>query len=117
MSAKSLPSLQVSPATEPLALPGPPQSVSVHVEGPRASIHFAAPSERSANVLAYVISVDPDGRKQTFTGRRLITLEGTHVTFVTLDGLTSGKHYRFGVAAVNPTGEGPQIWADEKPTP
>jgi hypothetical protein len=68
-------------------------------------------------VLAYVITIDPDGSKQTFTGRRLITLEGTHQTFVSLDGLTPGKHYRFGVAAVNPSGEGEQTWAEEKREP
>jgi len=68
-------------------------------------------------VLAYTITIDPDGRKQTFTGRRLITLEGAHVTFVSLDGLTPGKHYRFGVAAVNAAGEGEPTWAEEKPAP
>jgi Fibronectin type III domain len=114
-SAKSLPSLPVGPAYEPL--PGTPQSVSVRVEGTRASIHFAAPKENGTHILAYVVSVDPDGRKETFTGRRLITLEGAHVTFVTLDRLVPGKHYRFGVAAVNATGEGNQTWAEERLEP
>lgn len=116
-SAESLPSLPIHAATQPLALPGPPQSVSVRIDGSRASIHFAAPKEPGTGVLAYVITIDPDDRKQTFTGRRLITLEGAHVTFVSLDGLTPGKYYRFGVAAVNPSGEGEQTWAEDKREP
>ena len=115
--AESLSSLPIHAATQPLALPGPPQSVSVRIDGSRASIHFAAPKEPGTGVLAYVITIDPDDRKQTFTGRRLITLEGAHVTFVSLDGLTPGKHYRFGVAAVNPSGEGEQTWAEDKREP
>jgi hypothetical protein len=114
-SPDSLPSFPVAAPTEPTKAPGPPQSVSVHVQGTRASIHFGAPKERDVHALAYVVHVDPDNRAETFTGRRLITLEGTHVTFVTLDGLTPGKHYRFGVAAVNPAGEGEITWAEERP--
>jgi hypothetical protein len=114
-SPDSLPSLPVAAPTEPTKVPGPPQSVSVRVQGTRASIHFGAPKDRDAHVLAYVVHVDPDNRAETSTGRRLITLEGTHVTFVTLDGLTPGKHYRFGVAAVNPAGEGEITWAEERP--
>jgi hypothetical protein len=113
-SPDSLPSLPVGASAEPAKAPGPPQSVSVRLEDTRASIHFGAPKEHDAHVLAYVVHVDPDNRAQTFTGRRLITLEGTHVTFVTLDGLTPGKHYRFGVAAVNPAGEGEITWAEER---
>ncbi len=114
-SADSLPSRQVQPAVD--ALPGAPQSVSVRIQGTRASIHFAAPKENGEHVLAYIVSIDPGSRKETFTGRRLITLEGAHVTFVTLDGLEQGKKYRFAVSAVNPAGEGPQTWAEEKITP
>lgn len=110
-SPRSLPSLPGESMNEPL--PGPPQSVLVHVEGTRASIHFAAPKANGAHVLAYMVSIDPDGRKQTFTGRRLITLEGAHVTFVSLDGLESGKRYRFGVSAVGPAGQGPQTFAEQ----
>ncbi|HEY4381868.1 MAG TPA: hypothetical protein VGN01_16080 [Acidobacteriaceae bacterium] len=111
-SPDSLPSLPIPATSEPLPLPGPPQSVSVRVEGARASIHFAAPKEHGAGVLAYVVTIDPDGKKETFTGRRLITLEGAHVTFVSIDGLTPGKHYRFGVSTINPTGEGEPAWVD-----
>ena len=113
-SPDSLPSFPVTAPAEPAKAPGLPQSVSVRVQGTRASIHFGAPTEREAHVLAYVVHVDPDNRTETFTGRRLITLEGRHVTFVTLDGLTPGKHYRFGVAAVNPAGEGETVWAEER---
>ena len=113
-SPDSLPSFPVTAPAEPAKAPGPPQSVSVRLQGTRASIHFGAPKERESHVLAYVVHVDPDNRAETFTGRRLITLEGTHVTFVTLDGLTPGKHYRFGVAAVNPAGEGETVWAEER---
>jgi hypothetical protein len=42
------------------------------------------------------------------------TTFAAHVTFVTLDGLTPGKHCRFGVAAVNPAGEGEKAQAEEK---
>jgi hypothetical protein len=97
-----------------LAVPSAPQNVSVRVQGSRASIHMGAPKEHGADVLSYVVYVEPDGRREPFSGRRLITLEGTHVTFVTLDGLQSGKHYRFGVAAVNAAGEGEKTWAEEK---
>ncbi len=70
-SSESLPSLPVDAAAQPLARPGPPQSASVRIDGSRASIHFAPPKEPGTGVLAYVITIDPDGRKQTFTGRRV----------------------------------------------
>ncbi|HEY0308101.1 MAG TPA: right-handed parallel beta-helix repeat-containing protein [Acidobacteriaceae bacterium] len=113
-SVISLPSLPVSTRTEPLALPDAPQAVSVHVEGSRASIHFGAPKEHGGEVLAYVVMVDSDANQQTFTGHRLITLQGRHRTFVTLDGLPPGKTHRFGVAAVNPSGMGAVAWSDAK---
>ena len=112
VSAPSLPSLAVSELDKPLLPPGAPQSVSVRVEGTRASIHFGLPKDQSKMLLAYVVTVEP-GRTETFTGRRILALEGTHVTFVTVDGLTPGKHYRFGVAAVNSTGQGPTEWVEE----
>ncbi len=94
--------------------PSGPQSVSVRLQGSRASIHISAPKDCGGDVLSYVVYAEPDSRRELFTGRRLITLEGTHVTFVTLDGLLPGKHYRFGVAAVNAAGEGEKTWAEEK---
>lgn len=113
-SPESLPSAEVSAPSQPLTVPSAPQNVSVRVQGSRASIHMGAPKEHGADVLSYVVYVEPDGRREPFTGRRLITLEGTHVTFVTLDGLQPGKHYRFGVAAVNAAGEGEKTWSEEK---
>jgi hypothetical protein len=114
-SSVSLPSLPVTTSTQPIPLPGPPQSVSAYVEGPRASIHFGAPKDNADNVLAYVVTIQPGGRKQTFTGRRVLTLEGRHVTFVSLDGLTPGTKYTFGVSAVSPSGEGAITWAKDSP--
>lgn len=105
-SPASLPSLPVLLPSDAALLPGAPQSVSARVDGVRASIHFGAPKGNREHVLAYVVSVEPGGRKETFTGRRLITLEGRHTTFVTLDGLTPGVDYSFGVAAVGPAGQG-----------
>ncbi len=105
-SPVSLPSMPVQPASEAMALPGAPQSVSARVDGERASIHFGAPNEHGEHVIAYVVTVEPGGRRGIFTGRRLITLEGRHVTFVTLGGLTPGVSYSFSVAAVNPAGPG-----------
>jgi len=110
VSPASLPSLPVLAPVVAAALPGVPQSVSAHVDGSRASIHFGAPQENGEHVLAYVVSVEPGGRKETFTGRKLIALEGRHSTFVTLDGLTPGVAYRFGVSAVNAMGEGKAAW-------
>jgi hypothetical protein len=109
-SPVSLPSLPTVASQLPAARPGAPQFVSVRVQGGRASIHFGAPKENGDHVLAYTVTVEPGGRKETFTGRRLITLEGRHVTFVTLDKITPGTEYRFGVAAVNPAGEGEATW-------
>ncbi|QMV18299.1 fibronectin type III domain-containing protein [Granulicella sp. 5B5] len=110
-SPASLPSLPVVPESTKPALPGAPQSVSVHVQGTRASIHFGGPKENGEHVLAYAITIDPGGRKQIFTGRRIITLEGRHVTFVSLGGLDPAKTYRFGVAALGPSGEGQITWS------
>ena len=81
--------------------------------GGMVSIHFQDPAAvdqegpRSVLVLAYVVTVNPGGRKVTFTGRRVLALEGTtHTTFSVVDGLKPGESYTFSVAAVNPTGEG-----------
>jgi Fibronectin type III domain len=112
-SAASLPSLPVIPGTSPAALPGVPDYAAVELQGTRASIHFAAPKD-SKDIIAYAVTIDPEGRHEVFTGRRMMTLGGTHRTFVTLDGLTPGKHYRFGIAAINASGQGETIWVDDK---
>jgi len=109
-SPASLPSPPVQAPLAAEALPGAPKSVSARVDGTRASIHFGQPQESGEHVLAYVVHAEPGGRTETFTGRRLIALEGRHVTFVTLDGLTPGVTYRFGVSAVNAMGEGKVEW-------
>ena len=114
-SSESLPSHPVDAATAPLSRPGAPQSVKAYVEGSRASIHFGTPKENAEGVLAYVVTIQPGGRKQVFTGHRELTLEGRHVTFVSLDGLTPGTKYTFGVSAVNPSGEGEVTWTKDEP--
>jgi hypothetical protein len=117
-SIKSLPSNPVTTATAPLSRPGVPQTVKAYVEGDRASIHFGDPKENAEGIIGYAITVRPGGRRQVFTGRRMLTLEGRHVTFVTLDGLTPGTKYTFGVSAINPLGESEPAWTkDTEDTP
>lgn len=116
-STDSLPSNPIEPAAKPLDLPGAPHSIRAYVEGARASIHFSRPQENGEDVIAYAITVQPGGHRQVFTGRRLLTLEGTHVTFVSLDGLTPGTNYTFGVSAINPSGEGPILWTKDEANP
>jgi hypothetical protein len=113
-SPESMPSRAITPADTAPAVPGAPQTVSIRQQGSRASIHLSAPKGSESPVLGYVVHIEPDGRKLTYTGRRLLTLEGTHVTFVTVDGLDPAKHYRFGVAALGPSGEGETTWAEAK---
>jgi hypothetical protein len=113
-SPASVPSLPVSAPSAAPALPGAPLSVSAHVDGTRASIHFGAPSEHGEDVIAYVIRVDDGSRAETVTGRRELALEGRHVTFVSIDGLAPGKSHRFGVAAVTPWGTGAFTWIDAR---
>lgn len=115
VSVASLPSLPVSRATSQQPVPGKPDEASVEIQGTRASIHFAAP-KNSKDIIAYAVTVDPDGRHEVFTGRRVLTLAGTHRTFVTLDGLTPGRQYRFAVSAINPSGEGEKLWVEGKHT-
>ena len=114
-SAASVASLPVNPVTSPPGLPDAPDYAAVDVQGTRASIHFAAPKD-SRNIIAYAVTINPDGRHEIFTGRRIITLGGTHRTFVTVDGLEPGKHYRFGISAINASGEGEKLWVDDKHT-
>ncbi len=112
-SPPSLPSLPVAPVTSEAPRPGPPVYATVDLQGTRASVHFAAPKD-SKDIIGYAVSIVPGGRHEIFTGRRMMTLGGTHRTFVTVDGFTPGQHYRFGVSAINAAGEGEILWIDEK---
>jgi hypothetical protein len=112
-SAPSMPSRPVALTEKPIPLPAAPARVSA-LAGPGGlvSIHFQDPAAvdkkaPGAPVLAYAVTVNPGGRKVTFTGRRVLALEGTtHTTFWVVDKLKPGETYTFSVAAVNPSGEG-----------
>jgi len=112
-SPASLPSRPVTPSEKPIPLPAAPAKVSASAAGNgMVSIHFQDPAAvdkkaPGAPVLAYAVTVNPGGRKVTFTGRKVLALEGTtHTTFSVIDGLAAGETYTFSVAAVNPSGEG-----------
>jgi hypothetical protein len=114
-SVVSMPSLPVTPSdAKPndakIEPPGAPENVSVHPGKGAVSIHFqlprASPGHPESPVLAYSVTVNPGGRKVLFTGRNIVVLEGRHLTFNVVDGLTSGATYTFSVAAVNNAGEG-----------
>ncbi len=103
-SVVSIPSLPVVPGGKPLDKPGPPAAVRVLTGADGiASVHFQAPPKSDA-VVAYTITVNPGGRKTTFTGRNVIALGGTHTTFTTVEGVKPGDTIT--IAAVNPAGEG-----------
>jgi hypothetical protein len=104
--APSIRSFLVKPVDQSMALPGAPGNVKV-LPGANgiASVHFQAPPKSEA-VVAYTFTVNPGNRKETFTGRNVLALGGTHTTFTTLDGLKQGETYTISVAAVNPAGEG-----------
>jgi len=111
-SPQSLPAIAVTPGNADKQLPQAPAGVSVDPgAGGKVSIHFQLPpTEQPENlaspVIAYVIKVEPSGRKVTFTGRNVTALEGKHATFNVVDGLTPGTAYTFSVSAVNTNGEG-----------
>lgn len=112
-SAPSMPSRSVTPSEKPIPLPAAPAKVSALAGGNgMVSIHFQDPAAvdkkaPGAPVLAYIVTVNPGGRKVTFTGRKVLALEGTaHTTFSVVDGLKPGETYTFSVAAINPSGEG-----------
>jgi hypothetical protein len=106
-SAPSLPSAPVTPTTTAIQPPGAPSSVMVEVHNDIASIHVSAPEDDGGSpVLAYAVTVKPEGRKVMFIGRKFLVLSGKHVTFDVVDGLEDGKTYTFDVAAVNVAGEG-----------
>jgi hypothetical protein len=112
-AAEGVPSMisaAIQPTTQLEALPAP-QRATASVNNGKVSIHFQAPKltrrqEETIPLLAYVVTVNPGGRKVIFTGRRVTALAGTHTTFDVIDGLKAGETYTFSVAAVGPTGEG-----------
>lgn len=113
-SVASLPSLPVTASDRPIELPGAPEGVSVHPGKGAVSIHFRLPtddhsSSENTPILAYEVTVNPGGRKVTFTGRNIVVLEGRHTTFDVIGGLASGKSYTFSVAAMNNTGAGKAV--------
>ncbi|HEY3915594.1 MAG TPA: fibronectin type III domain-containing protein [Verrucomicrobiae bacterium] len=106
-SPPSLPSASVVPSATTLQTPDAPSNVTVEARNGIASIHIAAPENNGGSpVLGYAVTVQPDGRKVMFIGRKFLVLSGRHVTFDVVDGLENGKSYSFDVAAVNVAGEG-----------
>ncbi len=110
-SAPSMPSYTVTPENRTVTPPSPPLGVSAHPgDHGNVSIHFQHPAldhkgEDSGPITAYVVTVEPGGRRVTFTGRNIITLDGRHTTFKVISGLKPGT-YTFRIAAVNEAGEG-----------
>jgi len=110
-SVASMPSLPVTLGGRTTEPPAAPLHVSALPGKNAVSIHFGLPPEDHANgepspILAYEVTVNPGGRKVTFTGRRVVVLEGRHVTFDVIGGLESGQAYTFSVSAVNNAGAG-----------
>jgi hypothetical protein len=83
------------------------------VSDTRASIRFGLPKEHDKGVIAYVLTIDPGGGAKVLTGHRVIALEGKGTKFFTVSGLVPGTRYRFGVAAVNSSGQGPTAWVEK----
>jgi hypothetical protein len=113
-SVASLPSLPITTSDRKLEPPAAPEGVSAHPGRGAVSIHFRLPHEErgageASPILAYQVTVNPGGRKVTFTGRNIVVLEGRHTTFDVIGGLTSGKAYTFSVSAVNNAGVGTPV--------
>jgi len=113
VSVPSLPSVAITPEDRTVTPPPAPAAVSAYPgEHGNVSLHFQSPAvehvvAESSPITAYVVTVEPDGRKEIFTGRNVIALQdGKHVTFKVLSGLKPGT-YTFRVAAMNEAGEGP----------
>ena len=111
-SEPSLPSYAVTPQQQTVQPPAAPDGVSAH-PGDRGevSIHFKAPADEQRRgdyspITAYVVTVRPGGRKVTFTGRNVLTLQSTrHTTFDVISGFQRGTYF-FQVQAVNEAGAG-----------
>lgn len=110
-STASLPSFPITASDlEVQRLPAP-SGVSAHLgRNGEVSIHFqkpkvTAPGSNEEGIKSYVVTIEPTGCKVTFTGRNVVTLEGTHTTFKVISGLKPGT-YTFHIAGVNEAGEG-----------
>jgi hypothetical protein len=117
-STPSLPSITITPENRLVKAPSAPSAVSAHPgDNGEVSIHFQSPAvehkdEDSSPVTAYVVTVQPGGRREMFTGRNIIALQdGKHTTFKVISGLKPGT-YTFRIAAVNEAGEGDAATTD-----
>jgi len=111
-SEPSLPSYAVTPQQQTVQPPDAPDGVSAYPDDHgEVSIHFKAPANEQRRgdyspITAYLVTVQPAGRKVTFTGRNVLTLPSTrHTTFDVISGLMPGT-YTFEVQAVNEAGPG-----------
>lgn len=122
-SPPSLPSRPVVPASlAGLVPPGTPLRVSAHVHDGNASIHWEAPLEDGGSpIVAYVVTVNPGGRRVRFEGRRVLVFGTTpangrgHQTFDVIGGIGAEKGLSFSLAAVNAAGAGPSTVAKSEP--
>jgi Fibronectin type III domain/Right handed beta helix region len=107
-SVPSHPSRPITVDARPIQPPGPPQLKSAVAQDGRASICFSAPQNNGGSpVIAYRFGIEPGHREFEFTGRTVLTLDGRHSTYFTVDGIKSGTAYTCGATAVNMAGEGP----------
>lgn len=111
-SVASLPSFPISPSSRTVEPLPAPSGVSAHPgEHGEVSIHFQSPGVTHPDadkspLIAYVVTIEPGGRKVTLTGRNILTLQdGKHTTFKVISGLKPGI-YTFRTAAVNAAGPG-----------
>lgn len=111
-SVASMPSFPISPSSRTVdPLPAPPGVSARPGDHGEVSIHFQSPSVTHPDadkspLIAYLVTIEPGGRKVTLTGRNILTLQdGKHTTFKVISGLKPGT-YTFLVAAVNAGGPG-----------
>ncbi len=82
----SLPSVSITARTTDIQPPSAPQNVSADFADSKISVHFQAPKENGGGpILSYVCTIEPGGRRVVFSGRPILTLEGTHKTFAVVD--------------------------------
>ena len=117
-SEPSLPSFAVAAEQQTPEPPAAPDGISVHPgDHGKVSIHFKAPADEQRRgdyspITAYVVTVEPGGRKVTFTGRNVLTLQSTrHTTFDVIPGFKPGT-YTFQLQAVNEAGPGAATTTD-----